>query len=152
MTVQVFGYFSAEMQWAVAPLRLYFRTASSRSQHLFRSLSVRSQRTASCNSVNVQTWTNVFPALCLYTRYPVATGGLYPPPGSRPFHILHFPFSLLIGRVAIPATRLLCSCDVLEEVKQREFGRTRFIDGSDLKQRSGPLRLHRQLFSFFSLP
>lgn len=34
---------------------------------------------------------------CLYTRYPVATGGLYPPPGLWPFHILHFPFSPLIG-------------------------------------------------------
>lgn len=43
-------------------------------------LSKGSQRTAWYNSVNFQTQTNVFPVWCLYTRYPVATGGLYPPP------------------------------------------------------------------------
>lgn len=83
---------------------------------------------------------------CLYTRYPVATGGLYPPPGLWPFHILHFPFSPLIGCMReswhffFPL--LLCTtCDVLETLKQREFGWTCFIDGCDLKQRRSLLCL-----------
>lgn len=34
---------------------------------------------------------------CLYTRYPVATWGVFPSKRLWPFHILHFPFSPLIG-------------------------------------------------------
>lgn len=93
---------------------------------------------------------------CLYTRYPVATGGLYSSLGSRPFHIPHFPFSPLIGRLAFSffsSVFLCCSCDVLEILKQREFGWTCFIDGSHLKQRTQrPAAPAQAVFFFLSPP